>query len=372
MGRLSRAESCPDDEISVVHCINRCVRRGFLCGKDSVSGKNFEHRREWIRGRFEFLAGQMAVEVLGYAVLSNHFHIVLRNRPDVVAEWSDDEVALRWWNLCPGRRNKDKTPAKPTQLELNAVKGDKEKLKEYRKRLSSVSWFMRFVAEHIAKRANEEDECTGRFWEGRFKCQPLLDDAAILACMQYVDLNPIRAKIAKTVEGSDFTSGQDRLADLKDGVSGDGIQVSGREALGSLPAADNRDAFDRQCEHGERAGWLTPISLEPPRQAVRYRKSKRRTSNKGCLNLSLVEYLQLLDWTGRQIRRDGKSGTIPSDLLSIFERVGVSSELWVECVKRFGKWHGSGVGRTSSLKQHAERTGRNRSLNARRSRQLFG
>jgi hypothetical protein len=373
MGRLSRSESCPDNEISVCHCINRCVRRGFLCGKDEVSGKNFEHRREWIRGRFEFLAGEMAVEVLGYAILSNHFHVILRNRPDVVTDWSDDEVALRWWNLCPGRRNKDKTPAKPTELELNAIKGDKEKLKEYRKRLSSVSWFMRFAAEHIAKRANEEDECTGRFFEGRFKCQPLLDDAAILACMQYVDLNPIRAKIASTVEGSDFTSGQDRLADLKaadgdNGGSSSGVQVSGNAVAVSL----NRDAVDRQVEHGPNAGWLQPVDLAPPRKRVREKGTSRRASNKGFLSMTLAEYLQLLDWTGRQIRRDAKSGTIPSNLQPILERVGVSSELWVECVKHFGKWHGSGVGRPASLNKQAERTGRNRSLNTGRSRELFG
>lgn len=174
---------------------------GFYVGKDSVTGKNYEHRRAWIRNRFEFLAEHMAVEVLGFAILSNHFHIVLRNRPDLVKDCSDDEVAVRWWYLCPGRRNEDKSPAKPTKLELKALQGDQDKLAEYRKRLSSVSWFMRFTAENIAKRANADDQVTGRFWEGRFKCQPLLDDAAILACLQYVDLNPIRAGLARTIEG---------------------------------------------------------------------------------------------------------------------------------------------------------------------------
>lgn len=354
MGRLSRAESCPEDEVNVVHCINRCVRRGFLCGNDVVTGKNYEHRREWIQRRFEFLAEHMAVEVLGFAVLSNHFHIVLRNRPDVVSDWSDDEVVRRWWNLCPGRRNEDKSPAEPTKLELKALKGDKDKLAEYRKRLSSVSWFMRFSAEHIAKRANIEDECTGRFWEGRFKCQPLLDDAAVLACMQYVDLNPIRAGIAKTIEGSDFTSAQARLSDLK--------RASQRS---TAAAADNA------CEHGPQAGWLQPVQLEPKRKAARRKDTHRRTSNRGFLSMTLAEYLQLLDWTGRQIRRDGKLGTIPNDLKSLFDRVGISAEIWVDCVRRFGKWHASGVGKPSSLKLHSARTGRNRSLNTAISRQVF-
>ncbi|MEQ9406870.1 MAG: hypothetical protein RIK87_04055 [Fuerstiella sp.] len=354
MGRVSRAESCPDDEVNVVHCINRCVRRGFLCGDDPVSGRNYEHRREWIRQRFEFLAEHMAVEVLGFAILSNHFHIVLRNRPDVVKDWSDDEVVRRWWHLCPGRRNEDESPAEPTKLELKALKGDKDKLAEYRKRLSSVSWFMRFASENIARRANRDDQVTGRFWEGRFKCQPLLDDAAILACMQYVDLNPIRAGLAKTIEGSDFTSAQARLADLKN----------------ASPMSD-LTAADKACEHGSKAGWLQPVQLEPKRKAVRAKATKRRSSNKGFLSMTLAEYLHLLDWTGRQIRRDGKAGHIPSDLRPLFDRVGISAEIWVDCVKRFGKWHASGVGRPSSLKRHIERTGRNRSLNTSMSRHAF-
>jgi REP element-mobilizing transposase RayT len=354
MGRLSRNESCPDDEINVVHCINRCVRRGFLCGKDVVTGNDYEHRREWIRKRFEFLAASMGIEVLGYAILSNHFHVVLRNRPDIVAGWSDDEVAARWWQLCPARRNKDKSPAKPTQLELDAITGDKEKLAEYRKRLSSVSWFMRFVTEYVARRANHDDEVTGRFWEGRFKCQPLLDDAAILACMQYVDLNPIRAGIAKSIESSHFTSGQDRLTDLKEATR-----------------QTTTKASDDACEHGKKAGWLQPVALEPKRKVVRQKKCKRRCSNKGFLSLTVAEYLQLLDWTGRQLRRDGKLGRVSGELKPVFERVGISPELWVDCVKRFRRWHSSGVGRVSSLKQQAERHGPNRSLNTELSRAVF-
>ena len=171
MGCVNRTESCPHDEINVVHCINRCVRRGFLCGRDPVTGIDYEYRRAWIRERFEFLAGIMGIEVLGYAVMSNLFHVVLRNRPDVVAEWCDEEIAARWWQLCPGRRNKDRSPAKPTEQELQALILDKVKRQEYRQRLSSVSWFMRFVTESVARRANadESDASISRIW--RWRCR---------------------------------------------------------------------------------------------------------------------------------------------------------------------------------------------------------
>ena len=165
MARTNRRDVLAEGEIQVVHCINRCVRRAYLCGQDPLTGTDYEHRRELIRQRLEFLAGTMGIEVLGYAVMSNHFHCVLRSRHDVVATWSDDDVALRWWMLCPTRRNSDGSPAEPTEFELNSIRNDTRGLKEKRVRLSSISWFMRFLSERIAREANKQDQCTGRFWE---------------------------------------------------------------------------------------------------------------------------------------------------------------------------------------------------------------
>ncbi len=111
MARTPRMFVLDEESGGLYHCIQRCVRRAFLCGKDQLSGKSFEHRREWIRQRLEFLAGEFGVDVLGYAVLSNHLHAILRTRPDVVREWSDEEVAVRWWRLFPWRRDENGSPA---------------------------------------------------------------------------------------------------------------------------------------------------------------------------------------------------------------------------------------------------------------------
>ena len=319
MARVNRREVLAEGEIQVVHCVNRCVRRGFLCGLDDLTGKNYEHRREWMRNRLEFLAGVFGIDVLGFSLMSNHAHVILRNRPDVVKTWSDEEVARRWWNVFPQRRNADGSPAEPAETELRRLQSDAGTLAELRARLSSISWFMRCTSEVIARMANAEDECTGRFWEGRFKATVLASESAIAACMAYVDLNPIRAGLAATPEQSDFTSAQERIADLK---SADEVSTAA--------------AKDLRMDHGEQAGWLAPVELEPKRKAVRETCTSRRASNRGSVFMSLAEYLQLLDWTGRQMR-PGKSGSISENVPPILERLQLSEELWLHAVEQFGR-----------------------------------
>ena len=316
MARMNRREVLSDSEVQVVHCVNRCVRRGFLCGTDPLTGRDYEHRRQWIRRRLEFLAGVFGVDVLAFSVMSNHLHVIVRNRPDLVNQWSDDDVVLRWWNLFPQRRNRDGSPAEPAEADLNHLKAS---VGELRLRLSSVSWFMRCTSEVIARMANAEEEVSGRFWEGRFKAVILPDEAALAACMVYVDLNPIRAGIAETPETSDFTSVQDRMADLK-----------------SAQAVSMADAQDVRIEHGEKAGWLAPVQLEPKRTKVRERATTRRASSRGCIFLSLPEYLELLEWTGRHLH-PGKRGMIPKKVPPVMQRLEVDAEIWLASVGSFGK-----------------------------------
>ena len=214
MGRAKREEQFRDDEVAVVHCVQRCVRRAFPAGVDAVSGKNFEFRREWIRRRMEALASVFACDVLTYAILSNHLHLILRSRPDVVQQWSDEMVALRWLKAFPGRRIEEHL-GEPTEVDVQALVADKQRMAEIRKRLSNISWFMRALSEPIARMANRQDEVTGRFWEGRFKAQKITDEAGLLACAMYVDLNPVRAAMAESPDDAVHTSAYDRIQGAK-------------------------------------------------------------------------------------------------------------------------------------------------------------
>jgi hypothetical protein len=143
--------------------------------------------------------------------MSNHFHLIIRSRPDVVATWDDSEVARRWLLICPVRKNLAGEPEEPNEFELNSIRNDPRKLEILRLRLSDLGWWMRVLCQYIALRANREDNELGKFWQSRFRAVRLLDEAALLACAAYVDLNPIRAAIAETPERSDDTSVQRRI-----------------------------------------------------------------------------------------------------------------------------------------------------------------
>jgi len=76
------------------YCINRCVRRAFLCGNDKQTGQNYEHRRGWIADKIKALSETFAIDVEAYAVMSNHYHVVLRVDQELAENWTTSEVIM--------------------------------------------------------------------------------------------------------------------------------------------------------------------------------------------------------------------------------------------------------------------------------------
>ena len=363
MARLARGEYLDPQTIQITHVVSRCVRRAFLCGQDPVSGNCFEHRRQWIQNRLEFLASVFAVDCLTYAVMSNHFHLILRNRPDIVRSWSDKEVARRWLRLCPPRRNGK--PIKPTDSDIAMIVNDARRIAELRVRLSDVSWWMRMTTEKIARQANREDECTGRFWEGRFKAQLLLDEAAVLACAMYVDLNPIRAAQAQSLETSEFTGARARIDDLKDSkveldpAHGNKVNTHPSQKQSAKNSSTKRSYRWERSRRRKCCGWLSPIEIKEASDPTGSDadKSHRRASLKGFLPMSLLRYLELLDITGRQVK-SGK-GSIPGSVQPLLKRLGIEVDSWFRLIEDFGRLFKRAAGRSASISAEAAHRGQN-------------
>ncbi len=206
----ARRQQVDLDSTPYYHCIARCVRRAFLCGEDYYSGRSFSHRRQWIVDLVRRLTEIFCIDVCAYAILSNHYHLILHiDRPRAL-KLTDRQVVAKWLSYYKGDGLAQRYHS-GRSLSAEEWSVLQDRIQTWRGELYNLSRFMQELNQQIARRANLEDGCKGRFWEGRFKSQALLDETALLTCMAYVDLNPIRAGMAATLEESDFTSIQARL-----------------------------------------------------------------------------------------------------------------------------------------------------------------
>jgi hypothetical protein len=317
-----RSQLVAEDEPGFYHVVSRCVRRAFLCGRDKLTGQSYEHRRQWIEARILELAECFAVSIYAYSVMSNHCHVVLHIDPSAALEFSDEEVATRWLTAFPGRLKLDSS-AEAAERAMLAITGNPERLAELRKRLGSLSWFMKALNEPIARRANREDNCKGKFWEARFKCQALLEEHAVLSCMAYVDLNPARAAMCDTLIESDHTTIQRRL----------------RERQGLIgKITSKRSTLDRP---------LKPVA---------------GLDADALMCMSESSYIELVQWTGEQARWD-KRGKLkpltevkraaPADIQQIADH----PEQWLRQVQGTESFYYRAIGSAEALMAKAAEIG---------------
>jgi REP element-mobilizing transposase RayT len=317
------------------HCVSRCVRRAFLCGEDHFSGNNYDHRRGWIAERIMQLAAIFAIDVAAYAVMSNHYHVVVRIDQQRALDWSVEEVLTRWTQLFTGpllvTRYLSEARAEMCDAEIAKVE---ELAETYRARLHDLSWFMRTLNEHIARQANAEDGVKGRFWEGRFKSQALLDEQALLAAMAYVDLNPVRAGIAETLEDSDYSSIQERIEAVPDKVDS---EITATE---SPPVSLSPPALEGETLRSEEETQALPkIPLMPFDATAR---------TPWAVPFAFEDYLELVDWTGRALRSD-KRGHIAEQHPRILDRLNIDSERFLSHADRLLDAFGTAIGAPEAM-----------------------
>lgn len=206
MPSYARKNLILENEVSTYLVTTRCVRKFYLCGKDEASGRDYDHRKEWMVSRIKYVVENcFFVDLLCFAIMSNHYHMVVRIRPDLAPNATDEEIIGRWWKLYPRRIKGRYFEEPPTELKM-AWLADKNGMEKKRKRLASLSLFMSSINQNISRKANVEDDLKGHFWESRYHSSILLDDQAVLNACTYVDLNPVRAGAAKDIYDSVYTS----------------------------------------------------------------------------------------------------------------------------------------------------------------------
>jgi REP element-mobilizing transposase RayT len=306
------------------HVVARCVRRAWLWGVDEYAGRDYSHRKAWVLERLAQLTRLFAIDVCAYAVMSNHYHLVVHVDQERAERLALEDVAQRWLQLFS---------APPLVARYLAGQASTEEqqaaeviLTRWRARLCDLSWFMKCLNEHLARCANAEDQCTGRFWEGRFRSQALLDEAGLLTAMAYVDLNPIRAGIAATPEASAFTSIMQRIRAV--GAPATSAQPPLRDLQGDVQSAPD------------------------------------------AIPLRLRDYLELVDWTGRVIRAD-KRGAIDARLPPILQRLNIDEEAWRQAMRPRGNVFGRAMGRLNHLRLHANTLGQSWVRGLRQAERLF-
>jgi len=305
------------------HVVSRCVRRTFLFGV--IDSKDFSHRRDAIVAKLAELTQLFCIDISAYAIMSNHYHLVVRIQKKRAIDLSIQDVLARWSALFS-------LPFLAKRYADNEVLSDAEldeamrQIELRRARLYDLSWFMRCLNEPIARMANLEDGCTGRFWEGRFKSQALLDERAELQAMAYVDLNPIRAQMAATLEDSDFTSIQTRL------------DQAGSAMKPSLLAFAGDSHKDNHPEH---------------------------------IPYNFIEYIQLVDWTGRQIKT-GKRGFISDKVPSILARLHINTAAWLNNCEGLERHYHRVIGSASHMMEFCEKFKQQRVVGITAARLAFG
>ena len=355
MSRCNRSDKIDPREVQIVHAVSRTTRACWLLGRDPNSGKNYNHRKGWIEALIKRFAAHFAIDVLAYSVLSSHHHQMLRSRPDIVDSWDDSEVARRWLMICPQRKDDNGDPLPPSESELDTIRNCPSRLEQIRRRLSDVSWWMRLLNQRIAQRANKEDGATGRFFEDRFKGIPVIDEKSVLACAVYVDLNWIRSCMAETLELSDYTSVQRRIQAL---------ETETRASETSQAAQDRRQRLADS--------FLAPVELceATSQPGLQPGKLGARCSDKGFLPMSRQAYLELLDWSARQVA-SGKRGCTPDELPPILNRLGLATTVWLELVAHFDDLFTTMAGLPEHIdQQRGRQTGRRFHVH-KRTRELF-
>lgn len=297
--RRPRSERMPVGQPGVWHILSRCVRREMLLEPAA--------RRQWVSERMASWLDILAVDLLGYALMGNHFHLVVRTRPDQADQWTEAEVAQR---LLAAKTVRDGRPMVSEDIhpplsakDINAARGF----------LAHPGAMLRAVKEGFARLVNQQDGTAGHVWESRYQDVALLDVGGVVACLVYVDLNPFRAGLIVDPSRSSFCSARHRRGICE--RSPDALLGKHLVELADYPILDSAGC--------PLAGWAYPNDV----------------------------VAQLTRATARCLRNRG--GIMPTWADEILHRLGLASARWSGGMAQGGAMSGNVLAAIETRQRHS-------------------
>lgn len=307
MPRPKRRDLINENEIQVFRCVQKCVRHCKLLGVNPVTGENCDYRKEWVLNRLNELIDIFAIECLTFAVHHDKVEVIIRTRPDLLKQWKKEEVARRWCDLFPRKPKNGQSEQEALESRIKEITSDKDKVKELRKRLSSISWFMQCFAADIAVKANQEEKCQGRFWSGRFDSLLLLDAEAVLASAVNIDCSAS----APPSEQS--------------------------KALAGIDQRGNKDEQD---------SVKVTVRLAP----IRPRKAGRLYGSDRAYPKNDAQYCEIVKWTRENLSNPSR-GRNPSTCSKLMKDINLSPNMWLKVVRDIHEACSTVAGTPDSLKR---------------------
>ena len=339
MCRDPRSEVLDPHQVEAVHLYNRTIDGLYLLGKNPDTGEDFSYRQGWLVDKMNQLFAHLCIELLSYGVLSNHYHLNVRTRPDIAASLTDRQVAERWLSALSGQPDKDGNFKQPSEQAIEMLMANKEKLEKCRTELSDCSHLMKQLNQYLAQRANYEDGRRGSFWAGRYGSTRLVDDAALLACTVYIDLNRIRAGLDKPFDQHSSGALGHRITEV--------LRAQYEADQAQAEALARRHRFDLREKGADRCRVLSKLEIDEAHDAVGSAPSRsgKRCSDKGFLPISFERYMELLKWT-LGMHEDGEI-----ELPAALRFSKLPAKAWLSMANRFGELLGSVAGSLDSMSE---------------------
>lgn len=338
----SRASQISTKDTPYYHITSHVVRNNVLCGINAINNIDYGSRKQWVIDRIRFLSSFFAIDVAGYAIMTDQYNMIVYLNESIAKNWSVEEVYKHWTAIYKPepiiKKWKKNKLTKESEIDTALAI-----IEQCRSRLSNISLFMQNLNQYIARRANKEDGCKGHFWQERFKSQPLLDETALITCMSCLDLNPVRVKDVDSIEKSEFTSVFER-------INGQPIE---------------NEYFDKSSIE------IKPlISFLGNDERGTISKNKIPQVDHPVINIKLDDYLQLLDWTSR-IQHCDISDFIELDKPVLLKELGFSEEVWLDLANNFATEFHCAVGSFDKLERYLIHTGKSKIQNKKRLGDLF-